>query len=148
MGVSNQDQLRWKTEEHTPGVGEVDGKEPNEDNSHPALRFVETLVEIPVILVETLNGSNDDVTEEHANGTDNQEGLTTKLVKPKDGGHGEDNLQDTGHTSSQESLLGGGETETLEDLGRIVEDGVDTGELLANHSSAAQEQTLQHVGGK
>lgn len=110
--------------------------------------LVETLVEVPVILVNTLDSSDNDVANEHAGSTDNQESFTTELVKPQNSRHSEDDLQDTGHTSSEESLLGGGETETLENLGSVVEDGIDTSELLANHGSAAEPQTLEHVGSK
>lgn len=133
---------------HTPRVGKVNSKQPDESNGNPALRHGKTLIQVPLGLVDTLDSGHDNVTNEHANGTDNQEALTAELVQEADSRESEDDLQDTSDTSSQESGLCGGETETAEDLRSVVQDGVDTSELLANHSSATEHQTLEHVGGE
>ena len=112
------------------------------------MSLIQPKVEIPLVLVDTLDSGDNNVAQEHANGTSNEESLTAELVKPEDSGQSEGNLQDTSHTSSEEILLGRGESETLENLRSIVQNSVDTSELLANHGSAAQEKTLEHVGGK
>lgn len=130
----------------TPGVGEVDGEEPDEDNGNPTLSDGKMLVLVPLRLVDTLNGGDDDVADEHTNGTDNQESLTTEPIQEEDSGEGEDNLQDTSDTGSKQISGGGRETETLEDLRSIVQDGIDTGELLEHHHTTSQEDTLDHVG--
>lgn len=40
------------------------------------------------------------------------------------------------------------EPERLEDLWRVVQDGIDTGELLEDHDPATNSESLQHVWGK
>lgn len=130
----------------TPGVRKVNSEEPDEDNGNPSLSDGEMLALVPLGLVDTLNGSDNDVADEHANGTDNQESLTTELVQEEDGRKSEGDLQDTSDTGSEEISGSGRETERLEDLRSVVQNSVDTSELLENHHTTSQEDTLDHVG--
>lgn len=130
----------------TPGVGEVDSEEPDEDDGNPTLGNGKMLVLVPLGFVDTLNGSDDDVADEHTNSTGNQESLTTKSVQEEDGRKSEDDLQDTSNTGSEKISGSGRETERLEDLRSIVQNSVDTSELLANHHTTSQDDTFEHVG--
>lgn len=95
----------------TPRVGEVDSKQPDERDCDPSLGLIQTQVQVPVIFVQTLHDGDHNVTAEHADGSGNQEGLTTKFIEQEHRGQGEDDLQDTGDTGGQEGLFSGGETE-------------------------------------
>lgn len=95
----------------TPRVGKVDGKQPDERNGYPSLGLIQTLVLVPVIFVQALHDGDHNVTAEHADGSGDQEGLTTELVEQEHCRQGEDNLENTGDTGGQEGLFGGGETE-------------------------------------
>lgn len=143
--TSGEDLLSKDPCDGTPGVGEVDSEEPDEDNGNPTLSNGEMLVLVPLGLVDTLNGSDDDVADEHTNSADNQESLTTELVQEEDGRKSEEDLQDTSDTGSEEISGSGRETERLEDLRSIVQNSVDTSELLANHHTTSQDDTLEHV---
>lgn len=58
--------------------------------------------------------------KEHASSSNNKEGLAAKLVEEEDGGKGEDNLENTCHTSGEKGCFRGRETELKED--QIVRD--------------------------
>ena len=63
----------------------------------------------------------------HANSSDDQEGLTPKVIEPEDRRQSKGDLEDASHTGGQQLNSDGGETESLEDLRRVVQDGVDMG---------------------
>ena len=82
----------------------------------------------------------------HANGssdsTNEQQLSATKLVNQEeqpDDGH--ESLDDTENTSQDVDSVGL-DTEGLEDGGRVVVDGVDTGSVLPEEEHATQEQTV------
>jgi hypothetical protein len=66
---------------HTPRVGKVDSEEPNESNSNPTLRLSQSLIEVPLILVDTLHDSDNNMAKEHAGCTNNEECLSAEFVE-------------------------------------------------------------------
>lgn len=136
-----EDLLREHPRDGAPGVGEVDGEQPDEGDGRPPRGAVRG----PRVLEGAVDGGDDDVADAHADGADDEEGLASEVVEEEDGGEREDDLEDAGHARREQ--LGGhvGEAEGAEDLGRVVEDGVDAGELLEDHDPAADIETLEHV---
>jgi hypothetical protein len=66
---------------HTPRVGKVDSKEPNESNGNPALWLGQSLIQGPLILVYTLNDRDNNMAKEHAGGSNDEECLPAELVE-------------------------------------------------------------------
>lgn len=105
-----------------PRVGKVGGEEPDEDDGGPA----GVAVRGPVGHEGALDAGDDGVADHHAQGTGDQKGLAAEFIQEQHRGEGEDDLDDTGDTGRQQVGGGVGETETFEDLGCVVQDGVDT----------------------
>ena len=91
-----EDLLRQHPGDGAPGVGEVDGEEPDEGDRDPALGAVEALVQGPGVLVLAVDGRDHDVAAAHADRAHDEEGLAAKVVEEEDGGQGEDDLEYAG----------------------------------------------------
>lgn len=72
--------------------------------------------------MEDSHRCDDDVAHAHAGGSDNKEGLTSEFVEEQHSGNGEEDLQNTSHTSGEQVGGCGRETEALKDLRGVVED--------------------------
>jgi hypothetical protein len=101
------------------------------------------------------------VTDGHQSLTTGQHGFSTKVIDEKDGGNGEDKVDNSNDTSCQKSdgtssetdlslgtskliccvsLLG---TRTHEDCGRVVDDGVDTSPLLESLGTSSEHESVK-----
>lgn len=80
----------------------------------------------PVVAELGNNDAGDNHGDQHDDGANNQDGLSADLVDDGHGGEGADEEDNTGDTSGQESSRAAGETEALEDVAGVVDDGVDT----------------------
>lgn len=69
---------------------------------------------------------DDDVADTHAYCTCDKECFAAEIVDEEDGGESEDDLKNAGYTCGEEVRGYGGEAKGLEDLGSVVENGVDT----------------------
>lgn len=117
-----EDLLRKHPRDRAPRVGEVDGEQPDEDDGGPA----GVAVRGPVRHEAALDTGDDRVAHHHTDGTADQELLAAKVVEPEDGWDGEEDLEDTGDTGGEQGDSSGSEAEGLEDLGSVVQNGVDT----------------------
>lgn len=97
--------------------GDVDADEGDED-----------LLSGQVVLRDGNTDDGDDVlADEHTSGTDEEERTTTSPVDEPDTGNGHADVDDVGGNGDQERILN---TRALEESRAVVEDEVDTGELL------------------
>lgn len=95
-----------------------------------------------------LEQGDNDSDNDHANGHNGRSGhkhrLSAKLVEEEDGWDGHDKVDDTNDTGCKKGNCGASETDRLEDLGSIVDQSVDTDELLEEHDSTSKEKTKEH----
>lgn len=92
-----------------------------------------------------------DTNDKHSNGLGNtgpeKTAATTKGIGSKSKEQSTaDDLDDTVDTSGEQGHLSTGHTETLEDLGSVVVDGVDSSHLLADHEKDRDYGTLSVAG--
>lgn len=73
-----------------------------------------------------VQSSDNDVRDTHANGTSDENRLTTKLINVENGRNGCEHEQDTTNTTSQERGCVASQTQILEDESGVVQNGVDT----------------------
>lgn len=100
----------------------------------------------PIGLVRAVNACDDDVTNEHADGTNDKESLATELVEEEHGWECKQDLEDTSHTGGKEGDSRRREAKGAEDLRCVVENGIDSSELLEDHDPATDSETLEDVG--
>ena len=100
----------------------------------------------PGVFEGTVDCCYNDMADTHSHRTGDQERLASKVVQEEDSGEGEDDLEDTGHTCGEEFSGDGGEAECTEDLRSVVQNCVDTSELLEYHDPAADIESLEHIG--
>lgn len=90
---------------------------------------------------------NDEHADTTAKGTNEEKVATTKGVDEKeDPNEGHDGLDDTEDACGKEASAGSGDTERLEDGGRVVVDGVDTRSVLPQEEHGAEEETPPNLG--
>jgi len=109
---------------HSPRVSKVDLVDPNEHNSDPTsgLACTASPVARPKVTVQS---SDNDVRDTHADGTGDEDGLATKLIDVKDGRNGGEHEQDTTDTTSQKRSGVAGQAQILEDESGVVQNSVD-----------------------
>lgn len=110
---------------YSPRVSKVDLVDPDEYNGNPASGFASTTSPAARSKV-TVQSSDDDVRNTHADGTGDEDGLATKLIDVKDGRDGGEHEQDTADTTSQKRSGVASQTQVLEDESGVVQNGVDT----------------------
>jgi hypothetical protein len=74
----------------------------------------------------TVQPSDNNVRDTHAEGAGDEDGLATKLVNVEDGGNGGEHEQDTTNTTGQKRSGVASQTQVLEDESGVVENSVDT----------------------
>jgi hypothetical protein len=74
----------------------------------------------------TVQTSDNDVRDTHAQGAGNEDGLATKLIDIEDGGDRGEHEQDTTNTTGQKRSGVASQTQVLEDESGVVENSVDT----------------------
>jgi len=80
----------------------------------------------------------------HAESTNDQSGFASPTINPHNGGNSCDKHDNADNTRRQQADGGGAEAKVLEDLRRVVENGVDTRPLLEEHSHSCDNDTLEH----
>lgn len=80
----------------------------------------------PGVLEGAVNCSDNDVANTHSNSANNQECLTAKVIQEQDRGEGEDDLEASSHTGGKEIRGDGCEAKGLEDLGSVIQNGINT----------------------
>lgn len=140
LGTSGHwEDFGWKNPtDWSPGVGKVGDEEVNESNSSPTSSWV--CVE-PAIICGG-EGSDDSVGDSHTNGTSHEKLLASKPVKEHDSWQCEDNVDDTNDTSCEKRGGISVKTESREDRWGVVDDGVDTSELLTDLHETSNENSL------
>ena len=127
----------------SPGVTEEDDEEPDHDASSPT----GALVAWPVVLEAGDDTGDDEMAGGHADGTADEDGLTTQLVDVHDGGDGGEEHDDSDDTCGEQVDRVARQAETREDGRRIVQDGVDTSPLLEEHGKCGNSDALEHAPG-
>jgi len=112
----------------SPAVAEENDEEPDHGTSSPT--GTGSATNSPLVPVATDETSNDDVARRHTNSARDQDRLAAKLVDVHDGWDGGNPHDNTNDTSSKQRDGVSRKAESLEDLGGVVEDGVDTSPLL------------------
>ena len=137
-----------------PGGGEEEDEDGNEGNLRVDGRDVVgnevgaavSLEALLVSVVEALgdtDDSNEELADQHAESTPEEDGAAAEaLDSPEGDGGGED--VDDGEDHGNQEAVGDGASR-LEELGRVVEDEVDTGPLL-HHLERGTEDGLAEVG--
>lgn len=104
-------------------VTEVDGVQPDEDDSSPG----RTLVVVPVVLVRASNTSDDEVGNRHPETSDDENRLTAETIDEENGRDGGEEHDDADHTGGKKRDGTASQTDTLEDEGGVVENRVHLG---------------------
>lgn len=136
--LSNQNPGTW-----SPGVTKVDNEEPDHGDGSPS----SSLVGVPSVLELTEDDSNDEMAKSHTDGTGDENWLATSFVDPKNSWNSGDEHDDTDDTGRKEGGGVGILTELLENAWCVVENSVDTSELLEEHSDGGNNHTLEHWPG-
>lgn len=85
---------------------------------------------------------NEELTDAHADGTPEEQGSATELLYSPETGQGGSHVDARRNHGDGEGVL---DTRVLKVLGSVVEDEVDTGELLEGLDSHSRELTLEHL---
>lgn len=93
---------------------------------------------------DTDNG-HDELTHTHADGAEEKEITTAHLLDHVDTGQGGDDIDQVGGKTDEERVVN---ARVLEELSTIVEDEVDTGQLLECLKTTSCQEPLDHVGGE
>lgn len=110
---------------HSPRISKVDLVDPNEYNGDPTSSFSSRSLPFRGS-IGTIETSDNDVRNTHADGTSDEDGLATKLINVKNSRDGGEHEQDTTDTTSQERGGVASQTQVLEDESGVVQDSVDT----------------------
>jgi hypothetical protein len=74
----------------------------------------------------TVQTSDNQMRDTHTEGTDNENGLATKLIDVKNGRDSGEHEQDTTNATSQKRTCVASQTQVLEDESGVVQNSVDT----------------------
>ena len=98
----------------------------------------------PLVLVLREDDCDRDVADPHGDGADGEDGFPAQAVDVQDRGDGRDEHDDPDDARREEARRVGAEAEGAEDLGRVVEDGVDACPLLEEHGDGGHDDTAEH----
>lgn len=88
------------------------------------------------------DNGDDNHRQQHDEGSDEQHNLAADLIDDQHSWDGSDQEDNSGDTGGEESVGAGGKTERLENVGSVVDDGVDAGPLLEEHDQPSNGDTL------
>lgn len=119
---ARRENLRRHNPVNTPNtkrkVGDVD---PDEHGRRPP----RVAVRLPRVLVHRVDGADDELRDAHAGGADEQDLLAAPAVHEHDGRNGGEEIDDADDACCEEVDGVAVEADLLEDLRRVVYDGVD-----------------------
>jgi hypothetical protein len=118
----------------------VDDKEPDHDDGRPT----SSLVGRPLVFVLGENNGNDEVAKAHPEGTERQCRSSSDSVNVQDRWNSSQQHHDADDTGGQKRHRVRGQTESIEDLWRIVQNGVDAGPLLEEHGHRGHNHSAEH----
>ena len=118
----------------------MDDKEPNHDDSSPT----STLVGWPLMLVLGEDDGDDEMAKTHSKSTESQSRSSSDSVNVQNGRNGCNQHYNADHAGREERDSVGRQPEGLEDLGRVVQDGVDTCPLLEEHGHSGDNDSAEH----
>lgn len=99
----------------------------------------------PIILKKSGDDGHDDHTDRHHDRSNHQCHLSTDDIQQEDGRDRHDKVDDAHDTRGQESDRVACQTDRLKNLGGIIDEGIDTRELLKEHDAAADSQAIEHT---
>lgn len=91
------------------------------------------------------DNSNNELADTHPNGSQQKKTAATKFLNEVKTGDSRYNIDQVGNETDEESILNTG---VLEELGTIVENEVDTGQLLKGLETTSGHEPLDHLGGE
>lgn len=125
----------------SPGSPKGADVDPHKDNGDPAGHRVAS----PLVVELGVDNAGDDHGNPHDDRTDDEHWLATDLVDEWHGGDGRDEEDDARDTTSEESQGPGSQAEALENVRRVVNDGIDSAPSLEEHDEPCRGDSLEVV---